>query len=84
MDKLIEIAKANGGKRWKKELNEWTKDHVYINHLTDDQLHATIEQVCAPLVELIKNQALVESFMGIEGKAKETLAAYNAIMGDKK
>lgn len=61
MNKLIEIAKANGA-----------ESHVIFNKngihetgkilLTPDQLRATVEQVCAPLVEAMKNAPIVSMF----------------------
>lgn len=46
IDKLIEIAKANGAQT---SFNGW------VLNMTDDQSRAAIEQVCAPLVEDAKN-----------------------------
>lgn len=86
MNKLIEIAKANGA-------------HVNYGYIamSSEELRATIEQVCAPLVyvlELVEND--ITDYMkhrdankllfaiGVQlVRIQAALPAYRTIMGDK-
>jgi hypothetical protein len=76
MNRLIDIAKANGA--W---LNGGS---IYFNN--QDQLRATVEQVCAPLVEAL--QAIrAEAYNKDDGdyfeKADLALMNHRALIGDK-
>lgn len=80
MNKLIEIAKANGAEK-----------HVTFNKngihetgkilFTTDQLRATVEQVCAPLVEAL-NRAIDDdpAYILVCCQAVEN---YRTLIGDK-
>lgn len=57
IDKLIEIAKANGA-----HVNKTFAVGPYHVHMTEDQLRATVAQVCAPMVEALKNAPIVSMF----------------------
>jgi hypothetical protein len=94
MNKLIEIAKANGGKRWNGNDDRDLPSII----LTDDQLRATVEQVCAPLVEALQackrmsdadnpdsyrcddSEGALDS---IFSKSDEAFGSYRALIGDK-
>lgn len=85
MDKLIEIAKANGAKSF-----EFSKNI----HMTHGQLRATIEQVCSPLVEALEkvisanptiDMTKPDAFKYVASVelSRKALAAHTEIMGDK-
>lgn len=88
-DKLIEIAKANGGKRWNGNDDRDLPSII----LTDDQLRTTVEQVCRPLVEALQRaerlHLLSDEFIGWQIFSKRTallglrksLATYTEVMG---
>jgi len=80
MTDLLNIAKECGALPLPVSRNE----QQYI--FTEAQLHATVEQVCAPLVEALNNYR--ESEMNGLGAvfntpAKEALEYYSALIGDK-
>lgn len=75
MTDLLNIAKECGAKRWKKTTNVWTGDYEHINHLTDDQLHATVEKVCGPLVEALKHSRGALEIANMVGAINDTLWA---------
>ena len=80
MNKLIEIAKANGAEPL---ICEIKGEGVFI---TPDQLRATVEQVCAPLVEALKS-IRAEAYNKDDGdyfeKADLALMNHRALIGDK-
>jgi hypothetical protein len=91
MNKLIEIAKANGAERIEAH-DEFTQSGVFFQ---DDQLCATVEQVCAPLVEALK-RGRTGLHKAVEGDDPcscsecdfvrlriSALAAYRTLIGDK-
>lgn len=81
-DKLIEIAKANGAVNGNDWDGHWTDSSSLIFE-SEDQLRATVEQVCAPLVEYAKKEAQLDAMMGVEGNAASALKAYRTLIGDK-
>lgn len=78
MNKLIEIAKANGALPVPVSRNE----QQYI--FTEQQLRATVEQVCAPLVKFAQKETYLNTLMGIdECRAAEAYTAFLVLIGDK-
>lgn len=73
MSKLVDIVLDNGG-----EPTECMRALV----MTEQTLIDTIEQVCAPLVELAIKDAQLDA-KRVESKADSALKAYRAIIGDK-
>lgn len=77
MDKLIAIAKECGAE-------EYSNPDIYDNLkrvvIDENQLRATVEQVCKQLL------FVVDQYYRLHGVviAQEALAAYTEIMGDKK
>lgn len=90
MNKLIEIAKVNGAYPFDKNGNFAPVDVLVI---TPDQLHATVEQVCAPLVEALGGMMQAhdgvyvmpgESHKNIAyRKCEQAIGSYRALIGDK-
>lgn len=84
MNKLIEIAKANGADLVEPYTSVMSKREMLT--MNPDQLRATVEQVCAPLVAALNNYR--ESEMNGLGAvfntpAKESLEYYRTLIGDK-
>lgn len=78
MNKLIEIAKANGADFSMLIMPSGNTRYI---EFTEDQLRATIEQVCAPLVEAL-NRAIDDdpAYILVCCQAVEN---YRTLMGDK-
>lgn len=83
MNKLIEIAKANGADYeldYADDSSPASKQE-YIT-FTDDQLRATVEQVCAPLVEALNFYANQRNWSKDSQEYGSEVSDYNVMWKD--